>query len=54
MVISDKNNRIYVTVSKETHQWLQDEAIKEERNVSSMVNIIIKRYREAQIKEPTR
>lgn len=47
MVISDKNVRIYVTVSKDTHKWLQAEAKKDERNVSNFVNVIIKKYKES-------
>jgi hypothetical protein len=43
-VISDKNIRIYVTISKETHNWLKEEAIRDERNVSNLVNVIIKKY----------
>lgn len=44
MAISDKNIRIYVTISKDTHDWLKDEATKEDRNVSNLVNVIIKKY----------
>lgn len=46
-MISDKNVRIYVTVSKDTHNWLQAEAKKDDRNVSNFVNVIIKKYKES-------
>jgi hypothetical protein len=46
-VISDKNVRIYVTVSRETHDWLKEEGVREERNVSNLVNVIIKKYIES-------
>ena len=52
MVISDKNIRIYVNISRETHEWLKKEGIKEDRNVSNLVNVIIKKYRN-ELEEPT-
>ena len=48
MVISNKNVRIYVTVSKETHEWLKAAAKNDERNVSNLVNVIIKKHIESQ------
>ena len=44
MVISDKNIRINVTISKDSHQWLKNKAIEEERNVSNLINVIVKKY----------
>lgn len=44
MVISGKNIRIYVTVSRETHNWLKEEADRDDRNVSNLVNVIIKKH----------
>jgi predicted transcriptional regulator len=44
MVVSDKNIRIYVTIARETHDWLKEEALKEDRNVSNLVNVIIKKH----------
>lgn len=44
MVVSDKNIRIYVTVSRETHDWLKEESLREDRNVSNLVNVIIKKH----------
>jgi hypothetical protein len=44
MVVSNKNVRIYVTVSKDTHNWLIEEAANDDRNVSNLVNVIIKQH----------
>lgn len=46
MVVSSKNIRIYVTVSKETHDWLKEEAKRDDRNVSNLVNVILKKHKE--------
>lgn len=43
-MISNKNIRIYVTVSRDTHEWLKEAAAKDERNVSNLVNLIIKKH----------
>lgn len=44
MVVSGKNIRIYVTISRDMHELLKEEAKKEDRNVSNMVNVIVKKY----------
>ena len=44
MVVSDKNIRVYVTMSRHTHELLKKEAEREDRNVSNMVNVIIKKH----------
>lgn len=46
MVVSSKNVRIYVTVSKETHAQLKEEADNDVRNISNLVNWIIKKHYE--------
>ena len=44
MVVSGKNIRIYVTISREIHDLLKAEAKQDERNVSNLVNVIIKKH----------
>lgn len=44
MVVSGKNIRIYVTISRDTHELLKQEAKQVDRNVSNLVNVIIKNH----------
>lgn len=54
MVISSKNIRIYVTVSKETHTLLKEEADNDLRNISNLVNLIIKKHYEQKKNLPSK